>query len=239
MQILPNWHPLLVHFTVALYSVATLLLILPLLFKGARWIEQSRTVAMWCLWIGAGFTVLTVASGWYAFNTVNHDTESHIVMLEHRRLAITTFVLFIILAGLSYYKSKQGQQMGWVFALAMLIASGVMISTAWHGAELVYRYGLGVMSLPNKDKHAHAEGEHSHDHAVIQQGETAHQHDATHSHDNAHAHVDEDSNTAVMESDEHGHDAEAHEHAPASQQQTDSEAPLVHQHADGSTHVHE
>lgn len=38
-------------------------------------------------------------------------------------------------------------------------AAGLLLSTAWHGGELVYRYGLGVMSMPK----SHGEG-HAHEH---------------------------------------------------------------------------
>jgi uncharacterized membrane protein len=44
----------------------------------------------------------------------------------------------------------------WLFAGAVILAWALVASTAWHGAELVYRHGLGVIAVP-----AHVEsGEH-------------------------------------------------------------------------------
>lgn len=238
MQILPNWHPIFVHFTVALFSLATLLFILPLLFKGARWAEQCRTVAMWNLWIGSGLSLLTVGSGWYAFNTVNHDDPSHLVMLEHRQLAIITFVLFLFLAGLSYYKSRQGQTTGWAFAIGMVIAAGMLGSTAWHGGELVYRHGLGVMSLPSQDKHSHANGGHSHDHADSPSNSSS-DHDATHSHDDEHDHAhDSSSEHEHMEADHHDEAPAAMTPQSANESEEGSKEAHTHVHADGTTHTH-
>lgn len=33
----------------------------------------------------------------------------------------------------------------------LLVATGVLSITGWKGAEAVYRYGLGVISMPNSD----------------------------------------------------------------------------------------
>ena len=212
MQIIPNWHPIFVHFTVALLSIATLMQLLALVFKQARWAEQWRTVSLWNLWIGADLTFITVATGWYAFNTVNHDDPAHLVMLEHRELAIITFVLFLILAGLSYVWHKKGQQTGWLFALGMVFATGMLVSTAWHGGELVYAHGLGVQSLPDKDKHTHSAGAGSHEHA------DSHEHTDSHEDSDKHQQMESQAPAAGVE------------------QQTVTEP---HEHADGATHTHE
>ena len=51
-EIIPNWHPLLVHFTVALLSVAVVLHLLVLLALPQRLQGEWRIVARWSLWIG-------------------------------------------------------------------------------------------------------------------------------------------------------------------------------------------
>ena len=44
-----------------------------------------------------------------------------------------------------------------------------MASTAWRGGEVVYRYGLGVMSMPQTDDHGHSDDDHkSNEHAESQ-----------------------------------------------------------------------
>ena len=43
----------------------------------------------------------------------------------------------------------------------MAVAGSVLVSTAWHGGEVVYRYGIGVMSLPNVEEGADG---HNHSH---------------------------------------------------------------------------
>ncbi len=161
IEIIPNWHPIFVHFTVGLLSLSVgLFLVTPLIHNELK--EQWQIVARWCLWFGALSTLLTGATGLYAYNTVAHDTPSHIAMTEHRNWAIVTIILFVLLAIWSAIWVKQKKVLNIAFVAAMVVSGGVLVSTAWHGGELVYRYGLGVMSLPqaNGDGHDHAHGEH-------------------------------------------------------------------------------
>lgn len=168
-EIIPNWHPIFVHFTVALLSLAVgLFAVTPLVSSPLK--EQWLVVARWTLWFGAGFTVITVAAGFYAYNTVAHDTPSHAAMMDHRNWAVATIALFMALTVWSVVAVRKGKQLGVAFVVAMLISGGVLASTAWRGGEAVYRYGLGVMSLPKAKGEGH---DHGHEEAAMPQ-----QHDA-------------------------------------------------------------
>lgn len=163
-EIIPNWHPLFVHFTVALFLLAAgLFAVTPFMKSPLK--EQWQTVARWNLWFGAGFTIITGLAGLYAYNTVAHDTPSHAAMTEHRNWAIVTITLILALAIWSIIRVRRNQALGTVFIAATVITGGVLAVTAWHGGEAVYRYGLGVMSLPKTEGAGHAhehagEGEH-------------------------------------------------------------------------------
>ncbi len=155
IEIIPNWHPVMVHFTVALFSLSVALFLLTLLMGESELTSNWRVIARWSLWIGMGMTTLTVASGLYAYNTVAHDTPSHAAMTLHRDWALTTVGLFSLLTVWSLFKHRGGAKASLPFVVLMMVAGGVMASTAWLGGEAVYRYGLGVMSLPQSDAHGH------------------------------------------------------------------------------------
>lgn len=181
--IIPNWHPVFVHFTVALLIVAAAMHLLShfVLHSGLR--DQLTIVARWNLWLGVGFTLLTVAAGWYAYNTVSHDAPSHLAMTEHRNWAMATFALFLGIAGWEYYLYRHSKSKGWLFTTLLVLAASFLLSTAWHGGELVYRYGLGVTSLPKAEGSGHTH-EHGEGHGGVPvQGETLHQDGHAHSHD--------------------------------------------------------
>ena len=157
IEIIPNWHPIFVHFTVALLSMAALFFLAARFATADRWRSQWAAVAYWNLWIGTAMTAVTVAAGWYAFNTVTHDDPSHAAMVAHRNWAIPTFAAFVALGVWGWRNYRMTQAITTAFLLVTLAGTGLLLSTAWHGAELVYRYGLGVMSLPKAeaDNHAH------------------------------------------------------------------------------------
>ena len=159
LEIIPNWHPVVVHFTIALLSVSIGFYIMAIILKNNRLYEQWLMFANWSLWLGAGFAILTAIAGWFAYNGVAHDTPSHEAMTTHRNWALATLAVFLILAIWSFTNHRKGIKPAILFLIVGIAGSGLLATTGWLGAEAVYRYGLGVMSLPK------AEGEgHSHSH---------------------------------------------------------------------------
>ncbi len=154
IEIIPNWHPVFVHFTVALLSLSVVLYLATHLPLPAGLRAEWRVVAHWMLWLGAMFAITTVATGWLAYNSVNHDDVSHAAMTEHRNWALITLTVFVVLALWSLWGRWANRQVskgaaGAVFLAVLVIGGFLLASTAWRGAELVFRHGLGVMSLPN------------------------------------------------------------------------------------------
>lgn len=154
-MIIPNWHPIFVHFTVALLSVAVVFHVLTVFMKPSSLRDEFTVLARWTLWLGAGITVITVIFGFWAYNTVKHDDPSHAAMQIHRNWAIVTFILFLLLAAWSVWRHRAGRAVRPLFVALLLIGAGLLGYTAWRGGELVYRYGIGVMALPKFDQHTH------------------------------------------------------------------------------------
>ena len=138
------WHPVFVHFSVALLSVATAFYVLASLFPDARLRRQWITVAEWNLWVGFGFAVLTVLFGWLAYDTVDHDDQSHAVMQTHAVLALTTAAGFALLTLGSIWHRKDGSYPAWLFTGPMVVCFGLLLLTGLRGGELVYKHGLAV-----------------------------------------------------------------------------------------------
>jgi len=168
IEIIPNWHPIFVHFTVALLSISVLFFFLARYGVPLRWRDQWTAAAYWTLWAGAAISVITVAAGWYAFNTVKHDDAAHEMMIEHRNWAISTFLYFGAMATWAWFIARRAQPAPVIFLVAMLIGAGALMSTAWHGGELVYRHGLGVISLPKPEGPGHS---HQHSGAAQEHGD--------------------------------------------------------------------
>ena len=168
IEILPNWHPIFVHFSVALLIVATMAFVVSMFASQYAIRYQTRQYARWTLWLGVIFSVFTVAAGMYAYFTVSHDGPSHEWMTIHRNVALGTFVTFLILAIWSIVCAKRQSEEKNGFMILLIIGFVALLSTSWLGGELVYRYGLGVQSLPKAtgEGHNHEHGG-GHEHAPV------------------------------------------------------------------------
>lgn len=171
IEIIPNWHPVFVHFTVALISVSALCYFVGY-FSIKHFLGQELLiVGRWCLWFGALVAVATVIAGFIAYYSVSHDTPSHEMMTTHRNWAVASFVIILTISAWSVWFYLKNKVVSFVFVLSTLIAFSLVSITAWHGAELVYRYGLGVMSLP-KTEHSNQ----PHDHGKKKKDDKPHTH---------------------------------------------------------------
>lgn len=160
ITIIPNWHPIFVHFTVALFSTSVGLFLVSYILHVIKKIQNTfiiecEIVARWCLWLSALVTIITVSFGFYAYYTVKHDAISHAAMTIHRNWAIATALLIYILAAWSVFSHIRRKKLTILFFVILLITEGLLLSTAWHGGELVYRHGIGVMSLPSAEEVGH------------------------------------------------------------------------------------
>lgn len=204
IEIIPNWHPILVHFTIALLAIATLLFVIAALTgrDNSRGLEAA---ANWNLWIGAVVTALTIAAGLRAAGSVAHDEAAHVAMQNHKYWAFATAALFMLLAAWNVRRVRRAERAGLAFVAVMLVALGGLAGTGLRGADLVFRHGLGVMALPQAAGagHAHEGPEHSHD----ADGKTSPNQAAEHSHD-------ADGKASRNQAAEHSHDEDAGGHAP-------------------------
>lgn len=157
VEIIPNWHPIFVHFTVAListsvgfYLLAYLGRLFNLRFIQTTLLDELETVARWCLWFAALITFGTVSAGFYAYGTVQHDATSYLAMTDHMNWALSTFIALTGVTLWSFWRYRTQKAVTLLFLCALFIVESLLISTAWRGGELVFRQGIGVLSLPKQ-----------------------------------------------------------------------------------------
>lgn len=211
ITILPNWHPVFVHFTIGLLGIAVVFYFASaLLTKDHQWKQQWQHMANWSLWSGCLVTMLTVFAGWLAYNTVVHDTVSHAAMTLHRNWALATASIFLILGFAAVRIVRNNKTPRFLFLFVAAIAGTMLMMTGFLGGEAVYRHGLGVMSLPTVESE---ENNHHHAHRSPKQHDEMIAESEPHLHFDPSMDLDSDSDSDT-ENDEHSHDAEVEPMAP-------------------------
>lgn len=147
-EIIPNLHPLMVHFPIALITMSAVFHVAAAATSGKLLSRNFGILAHSLLWLSALSVFPAVFFGWQAYNSVTHDDASHAAMLIHRNWALGTSAVLITLASWDVWRNKVDSPTAWWFVIAVIGAWSMVVITAWHGGELVYRHGLGVMSLP-------------------------------------------------------------------------------------------
>ncbi|HJV93557.1 MAG TPA: DUF2231 domain-containing protein [Azonexus sp.] len=140
-EVLPNWHPVAVHFPIALALIATLLLL-------ASRLRPANPTLVACarllLALAAGAAVLAAALGWQAYLTVDHDAAGHRVMVQHRNWAMASMLGLVLLALWDAWRQRAEKAVHGGLLPAMLLISGGLCVTGWLGGEMVFRHGVGV-----------------------------------------------------------------------------------------------
>ncbi len=189
-KIIPNLHPAVVHFPIALTMAA---FIFGLVARLTRKSESSHLVAAagnYTLILAALSAIAGVVFGWLAFNsTMNHDDAGHAAMLLHRAWAIPTAVGLVLLAIWNSAKPCLSNIMSIPVLVCLAGLSMAVATTAWLGGEVVYRHGIGVLSLPDSGGHNH-QGHHGEasgsDKPAAEDDHTGHQHQPSQGGSNEH-----------------------------------------------------
>lgn len=160
IEILPNWHPIFVHMTVTLVSISVIFYFLSYFtqFKNkfsSGIVLEFEVVARWCLWLAGIITIFTVIAGFHAYYTVKHDAISHVIMTTHRNWALSTATIILITAIWSVWRYFHKKVLSLSFIIILPFMQILLLITAWYGAELVFRYGIGVLSLPKAEETGH------------------------------------------------------------------------------------
>lgn len=168
IEIIPNWHPFVVHFAIGLLMVSVVLFWMASLLSSLPFAAGMAVTARWNLWLGTAFAVISVMTGLQAYGTVIHDSAGHAAMHEHRFWAYITLAIFLVATVLSLFEMDRKKAASPLVLLILLAGFASIAVTGYLGAKNVYVHGIGVERLPDPDDHYHhhdADSEHSgHEH---------------------------------------------------------------------------
>src|SRR5207247_8232118 len=126
-----------------------------------------RRAGRWMLLIGALSAIPTATSGLFAARQALSDEEDTSwaelqhspkfspqqwdMLRDHFRLNTAAVMIFalLVLAWLGA-SDRMRSKLYFAFLLLLLAGNAALLAGAWHGGELVYRYGTGVIAAENK-----------------------------------------------------------------------------------------
>jgi uncharacterized membrane protein len=162
--ITPNWHPMFLHYPIALLMLGVLIEI----FTFAVPRGGLRAAGRWMMLLGSLLAIPTVVLGIYAFRSVvvpgdlepglrwqqvvqasPWSAEQWDFAKNHIWFNSFAVVLFVVatvfwLAGSDNWRRSARLPL----LLVMLVGVGLMSVGGWYGGELVYRFGTGVVAAP-------------------------------------------------------------------------------------------
>ncbi len=151
MTLLPGWHPIVVHFPLALVTTATLFLLGARLVRRESYAATLATVGTWNLCLGALAALFALATGLAATLDLHVGAAAHQSISLHVKWAIFTTLALVLLAVWRGAGNAQESRPSWILLLVLSAATAALIVTGYRGGENVYRYGVGVQDshLPN------------------------------------------------------------------------------------------
>src|SRR5688572_5385091 len=226
-------HPAIVHFPVALISVAAIFAVLSL-FRNKDFFKK---IAFWNLFIGTIGALAAVLSGLMELKHLVHDDAIHTILEKHEYTGFAILILSLTL--LTWYwirKNKFGQKEYTAWVLFLVLGLLMVTYQGYLGGRMVFEKGAGVEPMESqleKSAVSHSHSKSVHDHSTTSINDTTSQGKQDMDPEAAHVHHDtsslkknvpgkkEDNQTA----DEHIHKKET---APGNRQDVQSGAGHVH-----------
>lgn len=149
---MPNIHPLIVHFPIALIMVIFILDFLGVLFKRKSFLSTANILTIFA----AAGAVMAVVSGLIAEDSIWHTDAAHELLELHETIGFTVLGLTLILLVLrpAVKKKKLFGSLGWLAVLLSFVASVLVGYTGYLGGEMVYKYGAGVQQAQTETARA-------------------------------------------------------------------------------------
>ncbi len=140
----PGWHPLVVHFPIALTLIAGLLLVAAKFVRSETLAATLATTGTWNLCLGAIAALLALASGLAAVLDIQVGAAAHASIASHVKWAMFTTLALLLTAVWRGAGNAQHSRPSGLFLLALTLTCMALAVVGYHGGQNVYRYGIGV-----------------------------------------------------------------------------------------------
>jgi uncharacterized membrane protein len=151
---MPNIHPVLAHFTIALFVAAVIFDLIGYFTRN----ESLKAAGRWNLLFASISAISSVITGLSAASVIPHNDEVHEIIETHELVGyIVLGILTLLVVWRLFVRGSFPARFGWLFLSIGLIGIGLVLTGGYLGGEMVYRHGLGVAPMIE-----HMSAEHGH-----------------------------------------------------------------------------
>ncbi len=141
------WHPIAVHFPLALVVTAALVLSASRLKALERVAAALATVGTWDLCLGAIGALIALATGLAEVLHLEVAPPARLAIALHVKWAVFATVGVLLLAAWRAAGNAQDSRPSLVFLVVLWLTTAALIVTGYRGGQNVYRYGVGVAQI--------------------------------------------------------------------------------------------
>ena len=144
VSMVPGWHPMVVHFPIALTLTAGLALIAARIVPNASLAETLATIGTWNLCAGAVAALFALATGLAAVLDLEVGAATRAAVSTHVKWAMFTSMALILASVWRAAGSAARSRPSWLFVAVLSAICTALSATGYFGGANVYRYGVGV-----------------------------------------------------------------------------------------------
>jgi uncharacterized membrane protein len=144
VTLVPGWHPLVVHFPIALTLSAGVALIAARVTRRESLAETLATVGTWNLCAGAVAALFALATGLAGVLDLQVGAAAHDAIATHVKWAMFTSMALVLVSVWRGAGSAPKSRPSWLFVIVLSAVCVALSLTGYFGGENVYRHGVGV-----------------------------------------------------------------------------------------------
>ncbi len=141
---LVEWHPMAVHFPLALDVTGALALSASRLKAAGRHGAALATVGTWNVCLGAVGTLVAVATGLAAVASLDLEPAARLAVGAHVKWAVFATVGLLLIAVWRSAGNPSDSRPSRLFLGILWLVTAALLVTGYRGGQNVYRYGVGV-----------------------------------------------------------------------------------------------
>jgi uncharacterized membrane protein len=145
---LPLWHPVAVHFPLALVVTGSVLLAAARCRPLERHAATLAMVGTWNLCLGAVAVLPAVGSGLAAVLSLEADAAARAAVALHIKWAVCASAGVLLVAAWRGAGRAPESRPSAMFLAVLCVVTAALIVTGYHGGQNVYRHGVAVHRVP-------------------------------------------------------------------------------------------